>query len=103
MSDVKAASEFAIDCQMEQALHAADRAAQSGGFAGGFGELLRVTFLRDAGRTAEAAAALDARNRRVRSTAEEAKETDRAIDQSVSNLQAERSKRTGSPLCPPTR
>jgi hypothetical protein len=103
MSDIKAASELAIDCQTEQALQAADRAAQSGGFAGGFGELLRVAFLRDAGRTAEATAALDARNRRVQATTEEAKETDRAVDQSVANLQAERRKRTGSPHCAPTR
>jgi hypothetical protein len=52
MSDIKAASELAIDCRTEQALQAADRAAQSGGFAGGFCELLRVAFLRDAGRQA---------------------------------------------------
>lgn len=101
IADVKAANEYAITCQTELALASADRAAQAGGFGGGIGELQRVVFLRDAGRTAEAAQALDARNRRWKASAKEAQDADRAINRSLDKLHNERRTRTGSPQCPP--
>jgi hypothetical protein len=100
MTDVKAANEHAILCQTELALQAADRAARVGGLSSYIGELQRVVFLRDAGRTAEATAAFDARNARAKASLEEVRTADRAVEQSVADLQAERRKRTGAPRCP---
>ena len=60
---VKEANELAIACKTDEALAAVDRAMQGGGLGSGIGDLLCVVILRDAGRTAEANAAMVERNK----------------------------------------
>jgi hypothetical protein len=99
VSAVKEANELAITCRTDEALAVVNRAVQSGGMAGAFGDLQRVVILRDAGRMTEAEAAMAARNRRWKVDAENAAEAERAVDESVAEMRAEREKRTGRRTC----
>jgi hypothetical protein len=96
---VKEASELAIDCRLEEALVAVRRAEDGGGLSSYIADLEEVVFLRDAGRTAEADAALAERNARMEGTDEAAAETEQAIEESLARLREEREKRTGSATC----
>lgn len=96
---VEEANELAISCRTDEALALAARTANGQTLAGGLAELQRVVFLRDAGRLAEADRALDARNRRVKADAVARAETERALESSLSELRAERRKRTGQSHC----
>jgi hypothetical protein len=97
---VKHANELAIACKTDQALIAVDRAAQGVGLAAHIADLQRVVFLRDAGRVAEANAALAARNARIGADAEAAAKAERGISESLEELHAERQKRSGRRVCP---
>ncbi len=96
---VKQANELAIACRHDAALAVADRAQQGGGISGGVAELQKVVILRDAGRRDEADAVLRARNANPYVSAENAAETETAIQQSLSELRDERFRRTGSRGC----
>lgn len=99
ISAVKEANELAIECKTEEALAAVDRAVQSGGLAGALGDLQRVVILKDAGRTAEADAAMAERNKRWKVDAQNAAEAEQAVAKSVEEIRAERQKRTGYRTC----
>ena len=96
---VKQAENLAIACKTDEALAALDRATQGGGLAGGMADLMRVAFLRDAGRMAEADAAMKQRNERWKADAENAAEAEKAVDESVEELRAERQKQAGHRTC----
>jgi hypothetical protein len=97
---VKQASALAIDCETDDALAAVDRAAAGGGLGANLADLQRVVILRDAGRTAEANAAMAERNARVGANAKAAADAERAVSKSLADLQAERQKQTGRRSCP---
>ena len=97
---VKAANELAIDCRIDEALAAVEKAELSGGLSSYIAELQRVVFLRDAGRVAEAEAAMAARNERAQATPEEAAEAEEAVKESLAELRSEREKKSGSASCP---
>ena len=95
---VKEANKLAIGCETDKALAAVDRAAQGGGLGANLADLQQVVILRDAGRTAEANAAMAERN--ARAGAEAAAEAERAVSQSLDDLRAEREKQTWQRVCP---
>ena len=97
---VRDANELAIECRTDEALAAAEQAAQGGGLGSYVADLQKVVILRDAGRMAEADAAMAARNKRAEATAEEAAEAEQAVQESLAELRAEREKKTGSATCP---
>ena len=84
------------------ALAAVGRAAQGGGLSASIAELQQVVILRDAGRAAEANAAMAERNARAGAGAgaEAAAEAERAVSKSLDDLRAEREKQTGQRICP---
>jgi hypothetical protein len=96
---VKEAEKLAIACRTEKALATLDRATQGGGLAGGIADLMRVTILRDAGRMAEADAAMAERNERWEADAENIAESEKAVSESMEELRAERQKQTGRRTC----
>lgn len=96
---LKEANELAVSCRTEDALAAVDRAAARGGFSSYLAELERVVFLRDAGRTSEADAALAERNRRAEADAQDMAEADQAVAESVKELRDERERKLGKRLC----
>jgi hypothetical protein len=100
IEDVGKASDLAIACKTTEALADADKAAQGGGLGGAMGGLMRIVILRDAGRTAEADAALADRNKRLNSSAKDAAEAEASIAKTVEQLRAERLKRDGRSTCP---
>jgi hypothetical protein len=97
---VRDANELAIECRTDEALAAAEQAAQGGGLGSYVADLQKVVILRDAGRMAEADAAMAERNKRADATAEEAAEAEQAVQESLAELRAEREKKTGSATCP---
>lgn len=97
---VKDANELAIECRIDEALAAVEQAEQGGGLGSYIADLQKVVILRDAGRMEEAEAAMAARNERAEATAEEAAEAEEAVQESLSDLRAERQKQTGSATCP---
>ena len=99
-SAVKDANELAIECRTDEALAAVEKAEQGGGLGSYIADLQKVVILRDAGRMAEAEAAMAARNKRAEATAEEAAEAEEAAQESLAELRAEREKHTGSATCP---
>ena len=99
-SSVRDASELAIECRTDEALAAVQRAEQGGGLSSYIADLQKVVLLRDAGRMAEAEAALAERNKRAEATTEEAAEAEEAVQESLAELRAEREKKTGSATCP---
>lgn len=99
VEDVQAANELAIACRTDEALAAIARAIAAGGLAASIGELQRVVILRDAGRTAEADAAMAARNQRWDADADNIAGAEKAVAESIAELRAERRKRTGHRTC----
>ncbi len=98
-SSVRQASELAIACRTDDALALAAQTADGQTLAGGVAELQRVVFLLDAGRTAEANSALEARNRRVDADAAARAETEQSVQESLAALREERRARTGRTDC----
>ncbi|MDW4500554.1 hypothetical protein R5H30_21380 [Sulfitobacter sp. D35] len=96
---VKEANELAISCRTEEALAASTQASSGETLARELAELQKVVILRDAGRLEEADRALDLRNQRVKADAQTRAETEQAVEQSVADLRAQRTDRTGQPLC----
>jgi len=96
---VKEANELAIACKTDEALAVVDRALQGGGLGAGIGELLRVVILRDAGRTAEANAAMVERNKHLDADAENVADAEEAVAESLKKLRNERYKQTGRSTC----
>jgi hypothetical protein len=96
---VKSANEVAIACDLSGALAVIDQTRASGGLSSNLAQLQRVVFLRDAGRTSDANAALAEWNRATGATAAEAADTERSVQRSLADLRAERQSRTGSPTC----
>jgi hypothetical protein len=96
---VKRANELAIACNLSGALAVIDQTRVSGGLSSNIAQLQRVVFLRDAGRTRDANAALAEWNRATGATAAEAADTERSVQRSLADLRAERQSRTGSPAC----
>ena len=99
IGSVKEANELAITCKTDEALAAVDRAVQGGGLGSSIGDLQRVVILRDAGRTAEANAAMAERNTRWNADAKNVAEAEGAVTESMEELRAEREKRTGRRTC----
>ena len=99
-SSVRDANELAIECRTDEALAAVEQAEQGGGLSSYIADLQKVVILRDAGRMAEADAAMAARNKRAEATTEEAAEAEEAVQESLADLRAEREKKTGSATCP---
>jgi hypothetical protein len=99
-SSVRDANELAIECRTDEALAAVEQAEQGGGLSSYIADLQKVVILRDAGRMAEADAAMAARNKRAEATTEEAAEAEEAAQESLADLRAEREKKTGSATCP---
>jgi hypothetical protein len=99
-SSVRDANELAIECRTDEALAAVEQAEQGGGLSSYIADLQKVVILRDAGRMAEADAAMAARNKRAEATTEEAAEAEEAVQESLGELRAEREKKTGSATCP---
>ncbi len=97
---VKDANELAIECRTDEALAAVRRAEQGGGLSSYIADLQEVVLLRDAGRMAEADAAMAARNERAEVSAENAAEAEEAVQESLAELRAAREKKTGSATCP---
>lgn len=97
---VKDANKLAIECRTDEALAAVEQAEQGGGLSSYLAELQKVVFLRDAGRMAEADAAMAARNARPEVDAENAAEAEDAVAESLAELRKEREKKTGSATCP---
>ena len=97
---VKDANKLAIECRTDEALAAVVQAEQGGGLSSYIADLQEVVILRDAGRMAEADAAMAARNKRAEATTEEAAEAEEAVQESLAELRAEREKKTGSATCP---
>lgn len=96
---VKEVEELAVQCRTDEALATLDRVAQGGGLGATIGDLLRVVILRDAGRTAEADAAMAERNERAGADAQDAAEAEASVQKSLEELRAERRKRTGRSTC----
>jgi hypothetical protein len=96
---VKEANELAIACKIDEALAAVDRAVQGGGLGASIGDLQRVVILRDAGRVAEANAAMVERNERWDADAKNVSEAEEAVAKSLEEMRAERQKRTGRRTC----
>ena len=92
---VKEAEELAINCKTDEALAALDRAKGEMSIAAAIADLQRVVILRDAGRTAEADAAMAERNTRWKADAKNADDAEKSVAQSVEQMRAERQKRTG--------
>ncbi len=97
---VKDANELAIECRTDEALAAVEQAEQGGGLSSYLADLQEVVILRDAGRMAEADAAMAARNERIEADPESAAEAEEAVKESLAQLRAEREKETGSATCP---
>jgi hypothetical protein len=97
---VKDANKLAIECRTDEALAAVKQAEQGGGLSSYLADLQEVVFLRDAGRMAEADAAMAARNERLEVNAEDAAEAEDAVAESLAALRSEREKETGSATCP---
>ena len=89
---VREANELAIECRHDEALQAVDQAEQGGGLGAAVAGLQRVVVLRDAGRTGEATAAMDKRNRSLGVDAKNAAEAERAVEESLKELRGEREK-----------
>jgi hypothetical protein len=100
VEDIGKASDLALACKTTEALAAADLAAQGGGLGGAMGGLMRIVILRDAGRTAEADAALADRNKRLNSSPKDAAEAETSITKTVEKIREERLKRDGRSTCP---
>lgn len=96
---VNEATELAIACKTGEALAAVDRATEGGGLGAAVGDLHRVVILRDAGRTAEADAAMAERNRRWNADAKNAAEAEASVAKTVEKMRDERQKRTGRRTC----
>ncbi len=96
---VKQAQELAINCKTDEALAELDRVAKDKNIASAMSDLERIVILQDAGRDAEANAALAERNKRWEVDEKNAEETDKAIKEAIANLRAEREKRTGKATC----
>ena len=97
---VKDANELAIECRTDEALAAVIKAEEGGGLSSYIADLQKVVILQDAGRMAEAEAAMAERNKRAEASAEDAKEAEDAVAESLAELRAEREKKTGSATCP---
>ena len=96
---VNKATELAVDCKTEEALEAVNRADQGGGLGASIGDLQRVAILREAGRLAEADAAMAERNKRWNVDAKDAAEAEKSVDETVEKIRVERQKKTGSRTC----
>jgi hypothetical protein len=99
-SSVRDANKLAIECRTDEALAAVEHAEQGGGLSSYIADLQKVVILRDAGRMAEAEAAMAARNERADASAENIAEAEEAVEESLAELRAERKKKTGSATCP---
>ena len=99
VGDVKEANKLAIACKTGEALAAVDRAASGGGLSAHIADLQRAVILRDAGRMAEADAALAERNKRLGVSAEDAAEAEQSVEKSVEEIRSEREKATGHRTC----
>ena len=97
---VKDANELAIECRTDEALAAVVKAEEGGGLSSYIADLQKVVILQDAGRMAEAEAAMAERNKRAEASPEDAKEAEDAVAESLAELRAEREKQTGSATCP---
>ena len=95
--DVKNAYELAIGCETDQAVQASERAAKGGGLAAQLASYQKVAILREAGRTAEADAAL--RMLDANADAETRAEAEDAIYKNVQGIRDERQKQTGVRSC----
>lgn len=97
---IKDANKLAIACDIDGALLALDRAQADGGLSGYLSELERIAFLREAGRDADAQAALEAYLARPDSKDQDRAELEKSLNDAVTELRKERLQETGSAECP---
>lgn len=96
---VRDANELAIACNTDEALAAVDRASRGGGLGANVADLQRVVILRDAGRAAEAEAAMAERNRRASADAQATAKAEQSVARSLTQLRAERQKQSKRSTC----
>ena len=97
---IKAANEYAVDCQPDKALAALDRAQQGGGLSSYLAELEKIVVLQDAGRTREASAALQSYYTDHGEAGDNHEDTEKSINDSLTQLRDQRLKKTGQKTCP---
>lgn len=96
---IKEAASLAVDCRTDEALRAVDMAEQGGGLGKYIAGLERVGILRDAGRDAEAAAALEMYKAREENRSTSDEEIESSLDDFVAELREKRRDKTGSSVC----
>ena len=96
---IKEATGLAVDCRTDEALRALDTAEQAGGLGKYLAGLERVGILRDAGRDAEAADALDDYKAQEETRSSSDEEIESSLDEFVAELREKRRDKTGSSVC----
>lgn len=99
MGPVGKASDLAIACKTDEALAQINSVPFEKNLASAMGDLTRIVILRDAGRTAEAQAALAERNTHWHVDEKGAAESEKSISETVEKLREERLKKTGQRTC----
>lgn len=99
MGPVGKASDLAIDCKTDESLAQINSVPFEKNLASAMGDLTRIVILRDAGRTAEAQAALAERNTHWHVDEKGAAESEKSISETVEKIREERLKKTGKRTC----
>ena len=89
-----------MECRTDEALAALDTAEASGGLSKYMAGLERVGILRDAGRSEEAAKALQAYKSQPETASSSDEEIEESLTKFVDELRKERKQSTGSSECP---
>jgi hypothetical protein len=96
---VKKATDLAIDCRVDEALAALDKAREGGGLGKYLSYLERVGILRDAGRTAEAEKALEFYLALPETASRDPADVEKSVQKFIDELRKERQKRSGKATC----
>jgi hypothetical protein len=96
---IREATSLAVDCRTDEALLALDTAEQGGGLGKYLAGLERVGILRDAGRDAEAADALEDYKAQEETRSSSDEEIESSLDEFVAELREKRRDKTGSSVC----
>jgi hypothetical protein len=99
MSAVKEGLQHAVDCKPEEALKAFSKAQADGGISGYMGQLERIVVLQDAGRSSEAADALDNYMKLPEAEGQSRSEVEQSISESLEELRSLREEQTGKRTC----
>jgi len=97
---IRKAGDLAVECRTDEALAALDTAEASGGFSKYMASLERVGILRDAGRSKEAAKALQAYKSQPEMASSSDEEIEKSLTDFIDGLRKKRKQSTGSSTCP---